>query len=411
MSALMEDMADLSRFGVDGEGVTRLAWSPALEEALDWCAGRMRAAGLAVDRDEAGNLIGRWETGCGRAVVAGSHLDTVPSGGRFDGALGVLAAIDAVRALRAAGHRPASPIWVAAFMDEEGVRFGTSMLGSRAFAGETLDRPEARRDGDGVSLAEAMRALGREPTELPAARRIGEVAAYLELHIEQGPALERAGAEIGIVTAIAGMLGLEVSFTGSSRHAGTTPMELRRDALVGAARLIGELRQAARDAGDFVATVGVVRVWPGASNVVPGTATLSIDLRGADDAVLSRAEAAARSLVREVAAAEELAADVRELYRNPPLRLDTELIEVLEVSAREAGAEPLRLMSGAGHDAMVIGRHVPAGMLFVPSRDGVSHSPYELTDDRLCELGAAVLAGALRRLTGEDNDDGKRGGR
>jgi hydantoinase/carbamoylase family amidase len=411
MSALMEDMVELSRFGDDGEGVTRLAWTPVLEEALDWCAGRMRAAGLVVERDEAGNLIGRWETGRGRAVVAGSHLDTVPSGGRFDGALGVLAAIDAVRALRDAGYRPARPIWVAAFMDEEGVRFGTSMLGSRAFAGEPLDWPEARRDGDGVSLAEAIRALGREPAEIPAARRIGDVAAYLELHIEQGPTLERAGAEIGIVTAIAGMLGLEVTFTGSSRHAGTTPMKLRRDALVGAARLIGELRQAAHDAGDFVATVGVVRAWPGASNVVPGTATLSIDLRGADDAVLSRAEAAARSLVREVAAGEGLEAETRELYRNPPLRLDRDLIDVLEAAAREAGAEPLRLASGAGHDAMVIGRHVPAGMLFVPSRDGVSHSPQELTDDRLCELGAAVLAGALRRLTGEEKDDKKLGGR
>ena len=273
--------------------------------------GRMRAAGLAVERDEAGNLIGRWLSGRGRAIVAGSHLDTVPSGGRFDGALGVLAAIDAVRALRDAGHRPTRPIWVAAFMDEEGVRFGTSMLGSRAFAGEPLDRPEARRDGHGISLGEAMLALGREPAEISAARRIGGVSAYLELHIEQGPTLERAGAEVGIVTAIAGMLGLEVTFTGSPRHAGTTPMELRRDALVGAARLIGEVRQAARDAGDFVATVGVVRAWPGASNVVPGAATLTIDLRGGDDAVLSRAETAMRSLVREVAAGEELEAEVR----------------------------------------------------------------------------------------------------
>lgn len=398
MIAVAEQLEELGAIGADGAGVTRLAWSADLEEALGWCARQMRTAGLDVERDAAGNLIGRWQAGAGAAVVAGSHLDTVPAGGRFDGALGVVAAVDAVRRLRSEGFEPGRPVWVVAFMDEEGVRFGTPMFGSRAFAGEPLPRIEGRTDAAGTKLARAMRERGLDPRGLASAARIDEVAAYVELHIEQGPVLERENAGLGIVTAIDGMLGLRVSFTGRPGHAGTTPMDARRDALVGAARLVGELRRAALDDGGLRITVGHIACEPGAHNVIPGRAVLTVDLRAKHNSAVDRAAALTRALVDEVAAAERLDADVVETFRNRAVRMDAGVTAVLEDAAAWAGARFVRMTSGAGHDAMVIGRHTPAGMLFVPSRDGVSHAPEEFTEARLCELGANVLAQALRRL-------------
>ena len=403
MSALLEDIATLGEIGANGAGVTRLAWSPELEQAVEWCGNRMEAAGLDVERDAAGNLIGHWPAGEGRAVLAGSHLDTVPSGGRYDGALGVLAAIDAVRRLKRQGFEPSRPVWVAAFMDEEGVRFGTSMLGSRAFAGEDVGPLDDRQDSDGVPLGAAMRACGWQVAELKTASRIDEVGAYLELHIEQGPRLERAGADLGVVTEITGLLGLRVRLTGSARHAGTTPMDARRDALVGASRLVVELRDAARSREGLVATVGFVTVQPGAGNVVPGEARLSVDVRASDDSALVQGGRLVRELLARIAAEERLDAEITEAFRHPPRRMDPAVVDVLEAAARQVGATPVRLASGAGHDAMVIGRHVPAGMLFVPSSDGISHAPEEFTDGRLCELGAAALADAIRRLSASDD--------
>jgi hydantoinase/carbamoylase family amidase len=399
MIELGDQLGELAAIGADGDGVTRLAWSAELEDALDWCAGRMRDAGLAVERDPAGNLIGRWESGSGTAVVAGSHLDTVPAGGRFDGALGVLAALDAVRRLRAEGFEPARPIWVVAFMDEEGARFGTPMFGSRAFAGDAPSELGQLADRDGTALAEAMRSRGLDLAGLPRAARVDRVGAYLELHIEQGPVLEDRGLELGVVTGIDGILGLRVTFTGSAGHAGTTPMSARRDALVGAARLVGELRGAARAKGTFRATVGTIACEPGAHNVIPARARMAVDLRASDGAALDDADALVRRLVDEIATVEGLDAEIAQAFRNEPVLMAPELVAVLEQAAADAGARFVRMTSGAAHDAMVIARHAPAAMLFVPSRAGVSHAPEEFTELRLCELGAQVLARALERLT------------
>jgi hydantoinase/carbamoylase family amidase len=400
VSDLAADLAALGDIGADGRGgVTRLAWSPSLEQALAWCAGRMADAGLDVEHDAAGNLIGRWGAGSAPAILTGSHLDTVPSGGRFDGALGVLTGIETVRRLRREGFEPGAPIWVAAFMDEEGVRFATSMLGSRAFCGEPLDGAGAREDADSVTLAAAMRACGRDVAALGDARAIDRVGAYVELHTEQGPRLERERVDVGIVTAITGMRGLRVHLRGAPGHAGTTPMNARRDALVGAARLTTELRDAARRRAGVVATVGTIAAEPGAPNVVPGAATLSVDLRSADEALLEAAEAEFRALLDRVAREERLDCDLETTFRKAPLQMDAAVTDVLEAAAASVGASALRMPSGAGHDAMVIGRHVPAGMLFVPSEGGVSHAPEEHTDARACERGAAVLAETLRRLS------------
>ncbi len=408
MSGLIADLDALAGFSAPGPGVTRLAWSNELEDALAWCSDCMEEAGLATERDEAGNLIGRWDSGRGPAVLAGSHLDTVPNGGRYDGSLGVLGAVEAVRRLRDEGFVPARPVWVAAFMDEEGARFGTSMLGSRAFVGDSVAELAGRQDDAGVTLASAVRDCGRSLDDVPAARKIHAVGEYLELHIEQGPVLEGVDADIGVVTAITGMIGLRVTLTGAANHAGTTPMDRRHDALAGAARFIVAARDAARREGSFVVTVGKIGVQPGAANVVPGEATFSLDLRAAEPGALAKADEVLRGLLTRIAHEEGLQAAVLETHRHPPTRMNDAVMTAIEEAAREVGVTVLRLESGAGHDAMVLGLHVPAGMVFVPSRGGVSHAPEEFTDARLCELGAAVLAGALKRLASRDHATSQR---
>jgi len=326
-------------------------------------------------------------------VLLGSHLDTVPCGGRYDGALGVLAALDVVRRLKAEGVEPARPIWVVSFNDEEGARFQTGMLGSRAFCGDCELEDWGRR-----GVPEAMAEAGFDFDRLPDARRAEDVAAYLELHIEQGPVLERAGVDLGVVTAITGMLGLRARFLGEANHAGTTPMELRRDALAGAARAVLALREEARSRDDMTANVGVISAEPGGFNVVPGTAEMTIDIRSPASVGFAWLEPFVRETLQRIAAEEGLGLELRETHRKQPVALDPELQDRLEEAAREEGATTLRLASGAGHDAMVLAHHAPAAMLFVPSRGGLSHTPDEFSSPEHCELGARVLARTVRQL-------------
>ena len=400
--SLEHSIAALGAFGATAAGgVDRPAWSAALRDAYDWLAHAAAGVGLATRLDAAGNLVVVWEGPAGPALVVGSHLDSVPDGGRYDGALGVLSGLHAIARLRADGLQPTRPVWLVAFMDEEGARFGTTMFGSRAFAGEDVSECGERADGDGVTLAQAMRTWDRDIAAAGNARAIDQVAAYLELHIEQGPVLERDDAGIGIVSAIVGLVTLRVRLCGRAAHAGTTPMDARRDAAVGAARLVLGLRDELRRGGRHaVGTVGVVQTVAGASNVVPGTVELTVDLRAADAGDLAANEAWLRSAIADIAHEEGLEAGVEVSSRLAPLELDRGIGAVLEEAARRAGAPPVRLASGAGHDAMVIGRHVPAGMLFVPSVDGVSHSPRELTRAEDCERGVDVLARAIAALAG-----------
>ncbi|HEX2044846.1 MAG TPA: hydantoinase/carbamoylase family amidase, partial [Gaiellaceae bacterium] len=347
--------------------------------------------------DAAGNVVGKWQAGEGKAVVVGSHLDTVPRGGRFDGALGVLAGLAALEALKTEGFEPRRPLWLVSFNDEEGVRFGTGFLGSRSFVGEP--RPdEWRRRG----VAAAMGAAGFDFDRLGEARAIDEVGAYLELHIEQGPVLEQAGVDVGVVTAIAGLLALRVRLRGEANHAGTTPMPLRRDALAGAARIVVALRDEARNRDDMTANVGRIAVEPGGTNVIPGLADFTVDVRSSSAEGFGRAETFAREVIERVAQDEWLEAEIEELHRLEPVPLDAELRDVLARAAVAEEASHVPIASGAGHDAMILARHVPAAMLFVPSRGGVSHSPEEYTPPEQCELGARVLARALALLAGGD---------
>jgi hydantoinase/carbamoylase family amidase len=396
VSSLRADLEAAARIGADERGgISRFAWTSELAQANAWLMERLAELGLANELDPAGNVLGRWESGEGKAVLLGSHLDTVPNGGRFDGVLGVLAALDVVRRLQADGVEPRRPLWVVSFNDEEGARLQTGMLGSRAFCGE-CDLDDWGRRG----VPEAMAEAGQDFVRLTEARGVDEVGAYLELHIEQGPVLERDGIDVGIVTGIVGLLGFRARFLGEANHAGTTPMELRRDALAGAARAVLALRDEARARADMTANVGVIAVEPGGFNVIPGAAEFSIDVRSPTGEGFARAEAFVREALARIAEEERLALDLSETHRLEPVPLDPALQEALARAADAEGASHVRLASGAGHDAMILGRHVPAAMLFVPSRGGVSHSPAEYTAPEHCELGARVLARALRELVG-----------
>jgi allantoate deiminase len=393
VSSLASDLEEAARIGADGGGVSRFAWTPELARANEWLVGRLQELGLGTEIDAAGNVLGRWEEGEGTAVLVGSHLDTVPRGGRYDGALGVLAALEVVRTLRREGVSLLRPLWIVSFNDEEGSRFQTGMLGSRAFIGD-LDREDWRRRG----VADAMAAGGFDFERLGEAKAVDRVGAYLELHIEQGPVLEKEGLDLGIVSGIAGLLGFCVRLSGEANHAGTTPMASRRDALAGAARIVLELRDEARSRGDMTANVGILTVAPGGFNVIPGTAEFTIDARAGDANAFARAEKFVRETLERVAAEEQLELEVTETHRKQPTPLDPELQELLTRAAAAEGAIARSMPSGAGHDAMVLAKQVPAAMLFVPSRAGISHSPDEYTSPEQCELGARVLARAVRAL-------------
>lgn len=400
VAASVETLAQIG--STPGGGVTRVAWSPELFAAYDWVGEQLRDLGLEVEIDAAGNLIGRWGTDEGTPIVVGSHLDTVPSGGRFDGALGVIAALHAVRLLQEEGFDPERPLWIVAFMDEEGTRFNAALFGSRAFAGEDVTALGERLDSEGVSLRAAMAAAGYDIDRAAEAERIDEVGAYFELHIEQGPVLEAEEIEIGVVTSIVGLRGYRVRLTGEANHAGTTPMSRRRDALVGASRIALELRDAARRQQDATANIGKISVEPGGANVVPGVADFTIDVRAATPAGVAALERVVTETVARVATEEELDFELQTTFSLDPLELDPNLVATVEVAASAEGASSMRMPSGAGHDAMIIGRHVPAAMLFVPSQRGISHSPDEHSAPEHLECGMRVLAGALRQALRSD---------
>ena len=396
--SVSESLDELAQLGGEPEGgVTRVAWSAELFSAYAWIADRMRALGLGVEIDQAGNLIGRWDVGSGSPVAVGSHLDTVPSGGRLDGVLGVVAAVHAIALLKREGFQPSRPVWVVAFMDEEGTRFNAALFGSRAFVGEDVTDLGDRTDSTGITLRDAMRDCGYSLERISEARRIGEVGAYLELHIEQGPVLEAEALQVGVVTSIVGLRGYRVRLRGQANHAGTTPMRLRRDAFAGAARIALALREIARARDDITANVGKVTVAPGGANVVPGYADFTIDVRAATPAGVAELERLVGETVAHVALEEGLEAELEPTYSLEPLELDPHLVDAVERAAAAEGATSRRMPSGAGHDAMVIGRRVPAAMIFIPSRGGISHSPEEYSSPAEIELGMRVLAETLRQ--------------
>jgi hydantoinase/carbamoylase family amidase len=367
-------------------------------EASQWLGELMERDGLEVLYDPAGNVIGKLGDSASPAVVIGSHLDTVPEGGTFDGALGVMAGLCSARILAASNAPLDHPLWVVAFMDEEGVRFGSSFFGSLAFAGHPLPSLE-RLDRHGTSLREAIAATGRDPGAVGSAKGIHDVLAYLELHVEQGPTLAERGVPLGIVTGVVGRRTFRVRVNGMANHAGTTPRSHRRDALRGGALVVARVHAAFDQMHEGTVNVGAVKAEPGAVNVIPGKAELDVEIRASTQELLDRAELTLRGVADPVARELGLGIEVEVDEQVDPILFDERLIELLESVAAAEGVESMRLPSGAGHDAMIMAGHVPAGMLMVPSREGISHSPDEFTEASDCQLGARVLAAAARELT------------
>jgi ureidoglycolate amidohydrolase len=363
----------------------------------------MRAAGLEVRLDAVGNLFGRWEGSESDAplVLTGSHVDTTLNAGRYDGVLGVLGAIEAVNLLRGAGSSPRRSIELVAWAGEE-PRFVTGCVGSRAAAAD-LERADLDRlcDREGTSMAQALRGAGFDPDRLDDARiDPASVHALVELHIEQGAVLETHGESIGVVTAIAAPHDFRLCLRGAATHAGATPMGLRRDALAGAAEAMVALERAARESssGTTVGTVGVLRLRPGAINVVPGEVELDVDVRDSDLAAREHVVQSIVEATREIADRRGLQLEVTPIVEDAPVDCDPRVVQATEEACRELELPYRRMTSGAYHDAMIIGRRIPIGMIFVPSVGGVSHHPDELTAPDDLERGVHVLAGTLARL-------------
>jgi len=386
---------ELSRIAGRGTAVSRLGLSADEQRARELVSSWLAPRGAQVRRDAAANLFARLP-GEGEAVLVGSHLDSVPEGGRFDGALGVLCAVEAVESLVDAKVKLRRPIEVVAWADEEGARFGVGLFGSTAAFGRLVRGVGDRRDRDGTSIADALRALGERGDPSAARRDPRELAAYLELHIEQGPRLETAGVPLGIVSAIVGIYHARVSIHGRADHAGATVMTARADALAAASEIVLAVERIARSRPDSVGTVGEIAVRPGAKNVVPGECVFSLDLRAARDH---------DGLVREVldtvtriADARGVEASVDDLARVPATSLDSKIREVLRRATKSVGVDAPELVSGAGHDAQNPALSgVPTGMIFVRSTGG-SHTPREFASIDDAALGAQALANAIKEL-------------
>lgn len=398
---LLRSLDGLAAVGAEpGGGSYRPLYGPAWAAAVETVSGWMRDAGLAVRQDAVGNVWGRLDGTTGeKSVVTGSHIDTVRRGGKLDGALGIVAGLVAVRALAEQYGKPKRPLEVLAICEEEGSRFATNFWGSRAIIG-AIESGEAERitDGDGVTLAAAMRERGFDPAKIGSAAR-DDLDAWVELHIEQGAVLESQHVPLGVVSAICGAAHLEIRVTGRPDHAGTTPMDLRQDALVGAAAMVQAIAELATAMGKpAVATVGKLHLEPAQTNVVPGVVTFVVDLRHSDLGALKKLEDGIRAACGTIGARHGLGVDSRTLHQRPPVPMDREIIAGLERAAAAEGLTPLAMTSGAGHDAQVLAGRYRAGMLFVPSIGGRSHCPEEATDPAHLTLGTRVLARALHAL-------------
>lgn len=400
---VMQTIEDLARFTAGGPGISRLAFSAEDCQAWDYIQDAMRQAGLIVRRDTFGNIIGRIE---GRvpgapAVATGSHLDTVPEGGRYDGIVGVVGGLAAVRRLTAQG--PLShPLELIIFMAEESSRFGYATMGSKAMTGHANPAAYAKaQDQHGVSLESAMAPHGLGLAALrDAVRPSGEIKAFLELHIEQGPILEREGKTIGIVEAIAAPTRLNIVVEGTASHSGTTPMDARQDALVSAAMIILAVQEIALEQHHrgIVGTVGVIKNHPNVMNVIPGRVEMGVDIRGVEQESIIETIQEIKDAVSTIADGQETPVAIEVRASDRPVPLSQDITQTIEDICRKRGLSYKRMNSGAGHDAMNIAAIAPAGMIFIPCQAGLSHNPDECTDPDDIMKGIDVLADTLYAL-------------
>lgn len=382
----------------DGPGVWRPSWSASYQSAQRWLVEVMRDAGLDVWIDAIGNTWGSWAVGNPPALVIGSHIDAVPGGGMFDGTLGILGAIEAIKTLRKAGFVPRREIRIVAWIEEEGRATGMALLGSRAFTGK-LSTDECE------SLARQLVTVSKSPDADEAlsnlkssVMRPGDVREYLELHVEQGPVLWESNLDIGVVTGIVAVESGQFDIHGVTNHAGGTPMNQRKDAVVAAAQVVLAVRDIAVSVG-VRATCGAVEVEHAASNVIPGEVRVSLDVRSAGDAGLRAFWKNLGPILDGIRSGTGVAVDFSKTYSFPAVTTDAALLGLVEAAAQSLDLSSTRMVSGAGHDAMALAAAgVPIGMIFVPSEEGVSHAPNEMTKAEDCSHGAAVLAMCIQQL-------------
>jgi N-carbamoyl-L-amino-acid hydrolase len=387
---------------IDGGGNCRLALTDEDKDGRDLVVAWMRELELEITIDAIGNIIGTWNVGSGQAVMSGSHIDTVRTGGRFDGCYGVLAALEVIETCKNANVLPPRPLAVGIFTDEEGARFAPDMLGSLVYVGgmsieQALDVVAI----DGAKLGDELVRIGYAgPAPCP-----GVVPhAFVELHIEQGPMLEANRVRIGAVTSVQGISWQEVIVLGQSNHAGTTPMSLRHDPAYVAAEITVFLRNLAKDlGGDQVCTVGKIDLHPNLTNVVPARATLTLDVRNTDEKILQIAESKIKDFLAQIAVSEGVEIKTRQLARFEPVIFDDRVIDLVESIAKEQNNSVQRMPSGAGHDAQMLARVCPAGMIFVPSVEGISHNAAEFTDEADLNAGANILLHTMLALTTLDS--------
>ena len=405
---LLADLDAFARIGADPQGgITRLAYSEADLQARQLFLDRATAAGLAPRTDAVGNIFARRagrEDGLA-PVGFGSHLDSVPNGGRFDGPLGVLAALEISRALNDAGLTTRRPIDLICFAAEESGRFGLGTLGSKALVGKlTGQMLDSLRDPQGQSLRQVLQGCGFDPARLEQARlRPGDYHAYLELHLEQGAVLESRGLPVGVVTGIAAPTRYRVTYTGRADHSGATPMGLRKDALVAAAELVLAVQRLTVKHGSptTVGTVGILRIQPGAMNVIPGQAMLGVDIRDIEAEGKSRVAKKVFAAAKRIAKKWGIEAAIEPLTDDPPVPLPGRIRQISAEACRARGIPFMELPSGAGHDAMYMAEVTEVGMLFTRCREGISHNPAEYVAPEDAVAGATALAETTLRLAEE----------
>ncbi|MBP3953573.1 Zn-dependent hydrolase [Bacillus suaedae] len=399
-------LSELSKIGItDENGVNRVGFSVEEQKAKSLVSRWMMEAGLHVTEDGAGNVFGKLVGDDERlaAVLSGSHVDSVPNGGHFDGPLGVISALEVVEAWKANGFQPKRSYEVVIFSDEEGARFNGGLTGSRAMMGE-ID-PEKQRllkDKDGLSFNEVINKVGlKEEDFFQAKRTIEEIHAFIEVHIEQGKTLEKMDQSVGIVNGIAGPCWLEIIYKGVAGHAGNTPMNDRKDALVAASEFIASVPHLTIVNETCVATVGKIEVSPNGVNVIPGEVTLYVDIRDIYEESRDHLVELVIDCARKIAIAHELVVTIEEKLRIKPVPINTDIINKAGKSLADLNLRPLQLPSGAGHDAMIVGKELPVGMLFVRSKDGISHNPKEWSNLNDCIEGIHALKGLIEQLVNE----------
>ena len=400
----MERCAVLGACSEEPERLTRPFASEAMRRAHEQVTSWMREAGMDVRTDNIGNLRGRYESAAsgGATLLLGSHLDSVRDAGKYDGPLGVMVALAAVQRLHGSGSRMPFAIEVVGFADEEGLRYGTTYLGSRAVAGTFEAADLDRTDAEGITMAQAVRSFGGDPTQVADDRwREGQLLGYCEVHIEQGPVLEARGLPVGVVSAITGQSRHQLRFTGEATHAGTTPMDHRKDALAAAAEFVLAVEAEAQATPGLVATIGQLSVSPGAANVVPAEAVLSLDVRHVDDAV--RVEHTQRLLhtATDIAMRRRLSTESQTLSENRSVSCSPRLTSMLAQAVQEVAPPELQLASGAGHDTVVMAGLTEIAMLFVRCKGGISHHPAESVTEPDVEVAIDVLGRFLELLAAD----------